>query len=138
MSPFEIIMLVCFGAAWPFSIVKAYRSRENGGKSLLFLIVIFIGYLAGTANKLWYKPDASPSRLPLYSERHHGRGGHRDPFPQPAIRRAARQGFSGRIAPRRPVRREDKEQLVADLLYVGIVIAFFAVTIAGLKALDRI
>jgi len=27
---------------------------------------------------------------------------------------------------------------VADLLYVGIVIAFFAVTIAGLKALDRI
>jgi hypothetical protein len=57
MSPFEILMLVCFGVAWPFSIVKAYRSRENGGKSLLFLIVIFIGYLAGTAHKLWYKPD---------------------------------------------------------------------------------
>jgi len=57
LSPFEIIMLVCFGAAWPFSIVKAYRSRENGGKSLLFLIVIFIGYAAGTAHKIWYKPD---------------------------------------------------------------------------------
>ena len=57
MSPFEIIMLVCFGAAWPFSITKAYRSRENGGKSLVFLIVIFIGYLAGMAHKLWYKPD---------------------------------------------------------------------------------
>jgi len=27
---------------------------------------------------------------------------------------------------------------MADLLYVGIVIAFFAVTIVGLKALDRI
>jgi len=27
---------------------------------------------------------------------------------------------------------------MADLLYMGIVIAFFAVTIAGLKALDRI
>jgi hypothetical protein len=58
MSPFEIIMLICFGAAWPLSIIKAYRSRQNGGKSLLFLIVIFIGYLAGTAHKLWYKPDA--------------------------------------------------------------------------------
>ena len=58
MSPFEIIMLVCFGAAWPFSIMKAYRSRENGGKSLLFLIVIFVGYLAGTVHKVWYRPDA--------------------------------------------------------------------------------
>jgi hypothetical protein len=66
MSPFEIIMLVCFGAAWPFSIVKAYRSRENGGKSLVFLIVIFIGYLAGTTNKLWYRPDAVAGVVYLY------------------------------------------------------------------------
>ena len=57
MSVFEIIMLVCFGAAWPFSIAKAYRSRENGGKSLVFLVVVFIGYVAGTIHKIWYRPD---------------------------------------------------------------------------------
>jgi hypothetical protein len=57
MSPFEILMLVCFGAAWPFSIIKAYRARENGGKSLLFLIVIFVGYMAGTAHKLCIRFD---------------------------------------------------------------------------------
>ena len=57
MSPFEIVMLVCFGAAWPFSIAKAYRSRATGGKSLIFLILVFIGYVSGTAHKLLYKPD---------------------------------------------------------------------------------
>ena len=57
MSPFEILMLVCFGVAWPFSIVKSYRSRANSGKSLAFLIVVFIGYAAGTAHKIFYKPD---------------------------------------------------------------------------------
>ncbi len=31
-----------------------------------------------------------------------------------------------------------EEKPMADLLYVGIVIAFFALTIAGVKALDRI
>ena len=43
MSIFEIIMLVCFGAAWPFSIYRSYKSRENSGKSIAFLIVVFIG-----------------------------------------------------------------------------------------------
>ena len=28
MSPFEIIMLACFGAAWPASIYKSYKSRR--------------------------------------------------------------------------------------------------------------
>jgi hypothetical protein len=57
MSVFEIIMLICFGAAWPFSIAKAYRSRANSGKSLIFLALILIGYVSGTAHKLLYKPD---------------------------------------------------------------------------------
>jgi hypothetical protein len=51
MSPFEIIMLVCFGAAWPFSIAKSWRTREHAGKSLAFLCVIFVGYVSGTVNK---------------------------------------------------------------------------------------
>ena len=58
MSVFEITMLVCFGAAWPFSIYKSYRSRQVAGKSLLFLLVIFAGYLAGILHKVFYYYDA--------------------------------------------------------------------------------
>ncbi|HUV09281.1 MAG TPA: hypothetical protein VMX75_16210 [Spirochaetia bacterium] len=57
MSIFEIIMLVCFGAAWPFSIYKSYKSREVAGKSVLFLFVIFVGYLAGVLHKLLHYFD---------------------------------------------------------------------------------
>ena len=57
MSPFEILMLICFGAAWPFSIYKSYTSRTNKGKSLFFLVVVFAGYLFGTAHKLFYNYD---------------------------------------------------------------------------------
>lgn len=51
MSYFEIIMLACFGAAWPLSIIKSYKSRSNKGKSLIFLFVIFSGYLSGILYK---------------------------------------------------------------------------------------
>lgn len=57
MSIFEIIMLICFGLAWPFSIYKSYASKEIKGKSATFLIVVLIGYVAGIINKLIYKPD---------------------------------------------------------------------------------
>ncbi|MBD3243619.1 MAG: hypothetical protein GF331_23720 [Chitinivibrionales bacterium] len=57
MSPFEITMLVCFGAAWPFSIWKSYTSRRNSGKSVWFLIVVFVGYVAGVIHKVLYNPD---------------------------------------------------------------------------------
>lgn len=52
ISMFEIIMLTCFGAAWPFSIYKSYTSKNNAGKSILFLFIVFIGYMAGIINKL--------------------------------------------------------------------------------------
>ncbi len=57
LSIFEIIMLICFGAAWPFSIYKSYKSGTNAGKSLLFLYVVFIGYLAGIVHKIIYNFD---------------------------------------------------------------------------------
>ncbi|HHY05960.1 MAG TPA: hypothetical protein GX532_03140 [Clostridia bacterium] len=57
MSIFEIIMLLCFGFAWPFSIYKSYTSRSVEGKSFLFLIVIFVGYLAGILHKIFYYYD---------------------------------------------------------------------------------
>ena len=57
MSAFEIIMLVCFGAAWPFSIYKSYRSKSNSGKSIVFLFIILIGYLSGLLHKLFFNFD---------------------------------------------------------------------------------
>ena len=57
MSIFEIIMLISFGFAWPFSIHKSYTSRSVKGKSFLFLIVIFVGYLAGILHKTFYYYD---------------------------------------------------------------------------------
>ena len=57
MSFFEITMLVCFGAAWPFSIHKAWTSRSTGGKSVAFLWVILVGYFAGIAHKVLHSRD---------------------------------------------------------------------------------
>ncbi|EGW38572.1 PQ-loop domain-containing transporter [Desulfosporosinus sp. OT] len=57
MSIFEIIMLVCFGAAWPFSIYKSYKSKSTNGKSAFFLFIILIGYVAGILNKIFYNFD---------------------------------------------------------------------------------
>ena len=49
MNPhvFEVIMLVCFGAAWPFSIYKMLKTRKSQGKSIYFLAIILVGYIAG-------------------------------------------------------------------------------------------
>ncbi len=57
MSVFEIIMLLCFGAAWPVSISKSLKTKSNGGKSIVFLLIIIVGYTAGITHKLLYKPD---------------------------------------------------------------------------------
>ena len=48
---YEAIMLICFGAAWPFAIVKSWRSHSSKGKSVFFLFVILAGYIAGILNK---------------------------------------------------------------------------------------
>lgn len=57
MSFFEIAMLVCFGSAWPFSIWKSWSSRNNSGKSLFFLLIVFLGYVAGVLHKVFYVYD---------------------------------------------------------------------------------
>lgn len=49
---YEIIMLICFGASWPFSIAKALRTRVVAGKSPLFLGLVITGYAAGICHKL--------------------------------------------------------------------------------------
>lgn len=48
----EIIMIVSFGISWPVNVVKSYKSRTTKGKSLMFLCLIFFGYIAGITSKL--------------------------------------------------------------------------------------
>ena len=48
---FEIAMVLCFGASWPMNIVRSYRARTAKGKSLAFLVLISIGYVAGIISK---------------------------------------------------------------------------------------
>ena len=50
-------MLVCFGAAWPFSIYKSWHSKKTQGKSIIFLFIVVIGYIAGIINKFAYHYD---------------------------------------------------------------------------------
>ena len=48
----EIIMVIGFGASWPFNIVRAYKARSAKGTSVLFMLLIGIGYVAGIASKI--------------------------------------------------------------------------------------
>lgn len=57
MSVFEAIMLICFGLAWPFSIYKSWKTKENGSKSLMFLSALIIGYISGIIHKILYNYD---------------------------------------------------------------------------------
>lgn len=54
---FEAIMLICFGMAWPLSIIKSWRSRTSRGKSIFFMFVILAGYISGLIHKLWWQEN---------------------------------------------------------------------------------
>ncbi|MBR4717357.1 MAG: hypothetical protein IKP09_04780 [Lentisphaeria bacterium] len=43
----EAAMLVCFGASWPFAIIKTVRAKNPAGKSYLFAALVIAGYIAG-------------------------------------------------------------------------------------------
>ena len=51
-SILETVMLLCFGFSWPLNLIKAYRARTAKGTSLIFLILIETGYVAGSAAKI--------------------------------------------------------------------------------------
>ena len=48
----EIVMLIIFGCSWPANIYKSITSRTSMGKSLVFEILVVIGYLFGLTSKL--------------------------------------------------------------------------------------
>ena len=45
-------MLLCFGLSWPISVYKSIKTKSTKGKSVVFLIAIFIGYISGTVGKI--------------------------------------------------------------------------------------
>ncbi len=57
MSIFEAGMLICFGASWPFAVLKTYKTKNVKGKSRLFLSLIILGYIFGIINKILYSMD---------------------------------------------------------------------------------
>lgn len=57
MSIFEIMMLLCFGAAWPMNIYKSYKSKTAKGKSVIFMFTVELGYICGMINKVVYDFD---------------------------------------------------------------------------------
>ena len=52
----EAAMLICFGVSWPVSVYKSWKSKSAGGKSVLFLFLIWIGYIAGLTGKILFNP----------------------------------------------------------------------------------
>lgn len=58
LSIFELLMLLCFGIAWPFSIFKGIKSKSNEGKSIIFVYIVFCGYIFGVIHKVLYYFDA--------------------------------------------------------------------------------
>ena len=50
-------MMLCFGAAWPFSIYRSWKSHSTQGKSLFFLVILLVGYSCGIANKILFSFD---------------------------------------------------------------------------------
>lgn len=49
----EAVMIVLFGISWPCNLAKSIRSKTTKGKSLLFLVLIDLGYLAGLTSKFF-------------------------------------------------------------------------------------
>ena len=50
-------MLFCFGISWPFAIWKVVKTKSVKGVSLLFITLVFIGYICGITHKYLYSRD---------------------------------------------------------------------------------
>ncbi len=57
MGFFEALMLIAFGVGWPVSIWRTLTAPSVAGKSLLFLGIIFTGYVCGLTHKLLNSRD---------------------------------------------------------------------------------
>ena len=56
-SIYELGMLACFGICWPVSVYTSVKTKKTQGKSLLFMIIVFLGYISGVTHKILYNFD---------------------------------------------------------------------------------
>ena len=56
-SIFEFGMLVCFGICWPVSVYTSVKTKRTEGKSLLFMVLVLLGYISGVTHKIIYSRD---------------------------------------------------------------------------------
>ena len=49
---FEFFMVFLFGLSWPITIRKSWTARTAKGKSVLFSVLVWVGYLCGVTSKL--------------------------------------------------------------------------------------
>ena len=47
----ETVMIALFGFSWPNNILKTLQNKSTKGKSLMFLLLIDTGYVAGITSK---------------------------------------------------------------------------------------
>ena len=59
MSVLEVLMIVCFGLAWPINLYNSWKSRSTKGKNLLFMSFIVLAYIFGILNKLLVSVDGA-------------------------------------------------------------------------------
>jgi len=50
-SLLEAGMLICFGISWPFSVWRSFKARSARGKSIGYLILLFLAYVCGVLHK---------------------------------------------------------------------------------------
>lgn len=48
----EAMMLICFGASWPISVIKNIKAKTAKNMSIQFILLIIIGYIAGICAKI--------------------------------------------------------------------------------------
>ena len=61
----EVLMIVCFGVAWIFSVIKALKTKSAKGKSILFEILMLCGYGFGVVQKVFLYKDAMTNEKAL-------------------------------------------------------------------------
>ena len=59
MSILEVLMIICFGVAWPINLYNSVKNRSTKGKNLLFMSFIVLAYIFGILNKLFISVDSA-------------------------------------------------------------------------------
>ena len=63
---FDTIMIICFGISWPISVYKSIKSRSTQGKSVVFILAIIVGYIAGITSRVIDYFNGKPFGLSFY------------------------------------------------------------------------